>query len=92
MAMKFQPEPSPMKRITRLSTRSSGLHCGSPNTWLRKPRSAYSGAVRMPDFASRRLASTSCVLLPIEETIPIPVTTTRRIALPSRFYFKPVAS
>src|SRR5690606_32284696 len=33
----------------------------------------------MPLFASRRLASTSCVLLPIEETIPMPVTTTRRI-------------
>src|SRR6266853_4941497 len=31
----------------------------------------------MPDFASRRLARTSCVLLPMEETMPIPVTTTR---------------
>jgi hypothetical protein len=31
----------------------------------------------MPDFASRKLASTSCVLLPMEETMPIPVTTTR---------------
>src|SRR5436305_6593307 len=31
----------------------------------------------MPDFASRRLASTSCVLLPTDETMPIPVTTTR---------------
>src|ERR1700733_2315303 len=31
----------------------------------------------MPDFASRRLASTSCVLLPMDETMPIPVTTTR---------------
>jgi hypothetical protein len=28
-----------------------------------------------------RLASTSCELLPIEETIPIPVTTTRLIRL-----------
>src|SRR5579863_1708797 len=33
----------------------------------------------MPDLASRRPASTSCVLLPIDETIPIPVTTTRLI-------------
>jgi hypothetical protein len=33
----------------------------------------------MPDFASRRLANTSCVLLPMDETMPIPVTTTRRI-------------
>src|SRR5262249_18420011 len=31
----------------------------------------------IPDFASRRLARTSCVLLPMGETIPIPVTTTR---------------
>src|SRR5688572_28581125 len=31
----------------------------------------------MPDFASRRLAVTSCVLLPIDETMPIPVRTTR---------------
>jgi hypothetical protein len=33
----------------------------------------------MPDFASRRLASTSWVLLPMDETMPIPVTTTRLI-------------
>src|SRR5712692_7370191 len=31
----------------------------------------------MPDLASRRLAMTSWVLLPIGETMPIPVTTTR---------------
>src|SRR6478672_612164 len=31
----------------------------------------------MPDFVSRNEASTSWVLLPIEDTIPIPVTTTR---------------
>src|SRR5215469_5750024 len=31
----------------------------------------------MPDLASRRLANTSCVLLPMDETMPIPVTTTR---------------
>ena len=34
----------------------------------------------MPDLASRRLASTSCVLLPMDETMPIPVTTTRLMA------------
>src|SRR5262249_49458896 len=33
--------------------------------------------------ASRKLASTSWVLLPIEETIPIPVTTTRLISASS---------
>src|SRR6476661_6055693 len=33
----------------------------------------------MPDLASRRLANTSWVLLPMDETMPIPVTTTRLI-------------
>src|ERR1700761_7041473 len=33
----------------------------------------------MPDLASRSAAVTSLALLPIEETTPIPVTTTRRI-------------
>jgi hypothetical protein len=33
----------------------------------------------MPDLPSRKDASTSWVLLPIEETTPIPVTTTRLI-------------
>ena len=33
----------------------------------------------MPDFASRSEAVTSWVLLPMEETIPMPVTTTRRM-------------
>jgi hypothetical protein len=31
----------------------------------------------MPDFASRRLASTSWALFPMEDTMPMPVTTTR---------------
>jgi hypothetical protein len=34
----------------------------------------------MPDLASRKEASTSCVVLPMDETMPIPVTTTRLIA------------
>src|SRR5689334_11509621 len=33
----------------------------------------------MPDLASRKLARTSWVLLPMDETMPIPVTTTRLI-------------
>jgi hypothetical protein len=32
-------------------------------------------------LASRNEASTSCVLLPMDETMPIPVTTTRLILL-----------
>ena len=54
--------------------------------------SAYSGAARMPDLASRKLAVTSWVLLPIEETIPIPVTTTRRMRALLLTYFMPAAS
>ena len=38
-------------------------------------------ACTMPDLASRSEATTSWVLLPIEETIPMPVTTTRLIRL-----------
>ena len=59
---------------------SAGSSVGAPCTWQRKPSSAYSSAREMPDLASRRLARTSCVLLPMDETMPIPVTTTRLIA------------
>src|SRR5262245_40193781 len=43
----------------------------------------------MPLFASRRLASTSWVLLPMDETMPIPVTTTRRISAPCLNQLRP---
>src|SRR5262245_640794 len=56
--------------------------CGAACTWQRKPSSLYSGAAMTPDLASRSEASTSLALLPMDETIPIPVTTTRRM-LPS---------
>jgi hypothetical protein len=36
----------------------------------------------MPDFASLSEASTSWVVFPIEDTIPMPVTTTRLIDNP----------
>src|SRR6202044_3760835 len=59
---------------------------GAPCTWERKPSSAYFSARVIPDFASWRLASTSWVLLPMDETIPIPVMTTRlMIASPSGY-------
>src|SRR5262245_30761864 len=54
----------------------------APCTWQRKPSSAYFSARTMPDLASRSEASTSWVLFPIEETIPMPVTTTRLIEVP----------
>src|SRR3954447_20385379 len=59
------------------STVSDGSSEGAPCTWQRKPNSAYLSAREMPDLASRRFASTSWVLLPMDETMPIPVTTTR---------------
>src|SRR5262249_37837243 len=40
----------------------------------------------MPDLASRRLATTSWVLLPMDETMPIPVTTTRLMPASSASY------
>src|SRR5215212_3827757 len=63
--------------MARRSTDSDGSSEGAPCTWQRKPSVAYSSAREMPDLASRRLASTSWVLLPMDETMPIPVTTTR---------------
>src|SRR5262245_2000486 len=73
----FQAAPPPRKRMARRSIASSALRLGAPWTWQRKPSSAYLSAREMPDLASCRLASTSWVLLPIDETMPIPVTTTR---------------
>src|SRR6201997_3058536 len=55
----------------------AGSSVGAPCTWERKPSSAYLSARVIPDFASWRLASTSWVLFPIDETMPIPVMTTR---------------
>jgi hypothetical protein len=57
------------------------------------PRSAYSGWKVMPDFASLSDASTSWVLLPMDETIPIPVKTTRLMSTnspPLLFFYRGV--
>src|SRR5262249_6746992 len=70
-----------MKRRALRGTMPSHSMCGSPCTWQRKPSSAYLAARTIPDLASLSEATTSCVLLPMEETTPIPVTTTRRIRL-----------
>src|SRR5215813_12525058 len=63
--------------MARRSTTSCASSVGAPCTWQRKPSSAYLSARTTPDFASRKLARTSWVLLPMDETMPIPVTTTR---------------
>src|SRR6202050_1901005 len=70
--------------MARRSTAPLGSKVGAPWTWERKPSSAYLSARTMPDLASRSEASTSCVLLPMDETMPIPVTTTRLICASCR--------
>src|SRR5471032_62694 len=69
--------PASIKRRALRGTCASQSRCGCPCTWQRKPSSAYFSARTMPDFASRSDASTSWQLFPIEETMPMPVTTTR---------------
>src|ERR1700712_803585 len=69
-----------MKRVVRRSSTSNGSSLGAPCTWQRKLSSAYSGAKTMPGRAARRLSSTSATSFPIEETMPMPVMTTRLIA------------
>src|SRR5688500_19782392 len=66
-----------MKRRRRRSTISSTFSCSVPATWLRTPSSLYCGTNSMPDLPSRNDFVTSTTLLPIEETTPKPVTTTR---------------
>src|SRR5438552_17283711 len=66
-----------MKRRSRRSTSSSTFIFRVPATWLRKPSSLYCGTNSMPDLPLRRDCVTSPALLPIEETTPRPVTTTR---------------
>src|SRR5215475_15499255 len=66
-----------MKRIRRRSISFSGSSFSVPATWLRKPSSLYCGTNSMPDLPSFNDFVTSAALLPIEETTPRPVTTTR---------------
>src|SRR5258708_32527734 len=72
--------------MERRSITQAGSSVGAPCTCERKPSSAYFSARVMPDFAACRLASTSWVLFPIDETMPIPVMTTRLMfASPCRY-------
>src|SRR5882762_7667014 len=66
-----------MKRRRRRSTSSSTFILRVPATWLRKPSSLYCGTNSMPDLPSFSDCVTSAALLPSEETMPKPVTTTR---------------
>src|ERR1035437_2347453 len=72
-----------MKRSSLRSISSSRFTRIGPCTCERKPSAWYSSENSMPLRPSRSEASTSALLVPMLETIPIPVTTTRRMALPS---------
>src|SRR5262245_44747241 len=74
--------PASMNRRALRGIMFSHSRLTAPCTWQRKPSSAYLSARTMPDLASLSEASTSWVLFPIEETIPMPVTTTRLIEVP----------
>src|SRR6185312_3783737 len=71
---------SPMKRFSLRSITASRSMFGTPATWLRMPSSAYSGIARMPLRLSRSARDTVAGWLPRHDTMPMPVTTTRRIS------------
>src|SRR3712207_6101345 len=66
-----------MKRSLRFSMCSAGSSLMVPATWERKPCSAISSDRSMPERPAFNDSSTSAALLPMGETIPMPVTTTR---------------
>ena len=68
-----------MKRMWRLSICLVGSISGIPATRDLNPFSAYSGSKLIPDLPVFRASVTSLKLLPIGETTPRPVITTRRI-------------
>src|SRR5690242_2714994 len=69
-----------MKRRSLRSIRASRSSCGTPATWLRRPRAAYSGIATMPLFNSCSACETVSSALPRHEAMPMPVTTTRRMS------------
>jgi len=85
-AMCAQAVPLARKRAARRST--SGVQSsavtpsdGGAQTCERKPYLAWSAACWTPDLASRSEAVTSSWPVPMEETMPNPVTTTRRMVV-----------
>src|SRR5207302_9237857 len=66
-----------MKRRSLRSTGGSAARSGMPATSLRKPASANSFTRSMPLRPWRSAATTSSMVLPMQETMPRPVTTTR---------------
>src|SRR5690606_19857604 len=68
-----------MKRRSLRSIRPSRSASGLPATWLRRPIPANSGMATMPERWVRSDSLTAAMSLPRQETMPLPVTTTRRI-------------
>src|SRR4051812_47330173 len=69
-----------MKRFSLRSITASRSMFGTPATWLRMPSSAYPGIARIPLRPSRKAPVTVSRSLPRHDTMPMPVTTTRRIS------------
>ena len=74
---------SPMKRFCLRSMLASRSISGTPATCERRPSPAYSGIWRMPLRPARSAADTLSRPLPRLDTMPMPVTTTRRNMLTS---------
>ena len=66
-----------MNRAVRRSNTSNGSRSGAASTSQRKPCSANCWECAVPDFASLSDVATASISLPMDETIPIPVMTTR---------------
>src|SRR6056297_2523973 len=71
-----------MKRSVRLSICWETSRSMAPAIWLRKPCSFICALAVIPERPARSEARTSSALFPMLETIPSPVTTTRRMKPP----------
>src|SRR5689334_19503082 len=71
-----------MKRRSLRSINGWKSMSTAPATWLRMPRASYSGRNTMPLLPVCSEVRTVGRSVPMQETMPIPVTTTRRIKEP----------
>src|SRR5258706_2962727 len=70
-----------MKRAIERFTCGSESSDGTPATGLESPAAMNSGAARIPERPLFRDSATCASSLPMQETMPMPVTTTRRFKL-----------
>ena len=76
VAMYAYPAASLINLKVFLSINSLRFISIEPDTWLLKPISLYIELAVIPDLPILRFSSTSLRPLPIQETMPMPVTTT----------------